>query len=133
MNNGRKVRYKSVQRNWLEGCVIYLVWRKRRLSKMYLCLSPCFWLKINKGKETFDWRTFYFVGYFFTSHFACLLYTYIWYLQAYQILALIDICSRKLLHRVCWYFHFQGVADRVCLGLLPSSECSWVTAVRALR
>ncbi|KAL0305933.1 UNVERIFIED_CONTAM: tRNA wybutosine-synthesizing protein 2/3/4 [Sesamum radiatum] len=27
----------------------------------------------------------------------------------------------------------KGVADRVCLGLLPSSECSWVTAVRALR
>ncbi|OAY64172.1 tRNA wybutosine-synthesizing protein 2/3/4 [Ananas comosus] len=27
----------------------------------------------------------------------------------------------------------QGVADRVCLGLLPSSECSWATAVRALR
>lgn len=27
----------------------------------------------------------------------------------------------------------QGVADRVCLGLIPSSECSWATAVRALR
>ncbi|KAL6567498.1 hypothetical protein OROGR_001166 [Orobanche gracilis] len=27
----------------------------------------------------------------------------------------------------------KGVADRVCLGLLPSSECSWVAAVRALR
>ncbi|XP_073302824.1 tRNA wybutosine-synthesizing protein 2/3/4 [Primulina huaijiensis] len=27
----------------------------------------------------------------------------------------------------------KGVADRVCLGLLPSSECSWVTAVEALR
>ncbi|PIA57884.1 hypothetical protein AQUCO_00500062v1 [Aquilegia coerulea] len=27
----------------------------------------------------------------------------------------------------------KGVADRVCLGLLPSSEDSWVTAVRALR
>ncbi|XP_051125292.1 tRNA wybutosine-synthesizing protein 2/3/4 isoform X2 [Andrographis paniculata] len=27
----------------------------------------------------------------------------------------------------------KGVADRVCLGLLPSSECSWVTAVRVLR
>ncbi|KAJ8761812.1 hypothetical protein K2173_004661 [Erythroxylum novogranatense] len=27
----------------------------------------------------------------------------------------------------------KGVADRVCLGLLPSSEASWVTAVRALR
>ncbi|XP_027332177.1 tRNA wybutosine-synthesizing protein 2/3/4 isoform X2 [Abrus precatorius] len=27
----------------------------------------------------------------------------------------------------------KSVADRVCLGLLPSSECSWVTAVRALR
>ncbi|CAL5062533.1 unnamed protein product [Urochloa decumbens] len=27
----------------------------------------------------------------------------------------------------------KGVADRVCLGLLPSSECSWVTAVKALR
>ncbi|OMO76800.1 tRNA transferase Trm5/Tyw2 [Corchorus capsularis] len=27
----------------------------------------------------------------------------------------------------------KGVADRVCLGLLPSSEGSWVTAVRALR
>ncbi|KAK4284380.1 hypothetical protein QN277_001222 [Acacia crassicarpa] len=27
----------------------------------------------------------------------------------------------------------KGVADRACLGLLPSSECSWVTAVRALR
>lgn len=27
----------------------------------------------------------------------------------------------------------QGVADRVCLGLLPSSEGSWATAVRALR
>lgn len=27
----------------------------------------------------------------------------------------------------------QGIADRVCLGLLPSSECSWLTAVRALR
>lgn len=27
----------------------------------------------------------------------------------------------------------DGVADRVCLGLLPSSECSWRTAVRALR
>lgn len=27
----------------------------------------------------------------------------------------------------------QGVADRVCLGLIPSSENSWVTAVRALR
>ncbi|XP_061345502.1 tRNA wybutosine-synthesizing protein 2/3/4 isoform X2 [Gastrolobium bilobum] len=27
----------------------------------------------------------------------------------------------------------KNVADRVCLGLLPSSECSWVTAVRALR
>ncbi|KAG9454033.1 hypothetical protein H6P81_006937 [Aristolochia fimbriata] len=26
-----------------------------------------------------------------------------------------------------------GVADRVCLGLLPSSECSWVTGVKALR
>ncbi|RVW46009.1 LINE-1 reverse transcriptase-like [Vitis vinifera] len=26
-----------------------------------------------------------------------------------------------------------GVADRVCLGLLPSSEGSWATAVRALR
>ncbi|KAK6932305.1 hypothetical protein RJ641_001929 [Dillenia turbinata] len=26
-----------------------------------------------------------------------------------------------------------GIADRVCLGLLPSSEGSWVTAVRALR
>ncbi|TVU38887.1 hypothetical protein EJB05_12282 [Eragrostis curvula] len=27
----------------------------------------------------------------------------------------------------------KGVADRVCLGLLPSSECSWATAVAALR
>ncbi|KAK2974827.1 hypothetical protein RJ640_005611 [Escallonia rubra] len=27
----------------------------------------------------------------------------------------------------------KGVADRVCLGLLPTSEGSWVTAVRALR
>ncbi|CAN6205519.1 unnamed protein product [Urochloa humidicola] len=27
----------------------------------------------------------------------------------------------------------KGVADRVCLGLLPSSECSWATAVKALR
>ncbi|XP_030511426.1 tRNA wybutosine-synthesizing protein 2/3/4 isoform X2 [Rhodamnia argentea] len=27
----------------------------------------------------------------------------------------------------------KGVADRVCLGLLPSSEGSWVTAIRALR
>nr|Q8H4D4.1 RecName: Full=tRNA wybutosine-synthesizing protein 2/3/4; Includes: RecName: Full=tRNA wybutosine-synthesizing protein 3 homolog; Short=tRNA-yW-synthesizing protein 3; AltName: Full=tRNA(Phe) 7-((3-amino-3-carboxypropyl)-4-demethylwyosine(37)-N(4))-methyltransferase; Includes: RecName: Full=tRNA wybutosine-synthesizing protein 2 homolog; Short=tRNA-yW-synthesizing protein 2; AltName: Full=tRNA(Phe) (4-demethylwyosine(37)-C(7)) aminocarboxypropyltransferase [Oryza sativa Japonica Group]BAC20692. len=27
----------------------------------------------------------------------------------------------------------KGIADRVCLGLLPSSECSWDTAVRALR
>ncbi|KAL5972635.1 hypothetical protein ACLOJK_039440 [Asimina triloba] len=27
----------------------------------------------------------------------------------------------------------RGVADRVCLGLLPTSESSWVTAVRALR
>lgn len=27
----------------------------------------------------------------------------------------------------------KGVADRVCLGLLPSSECSWVTAIEALR
>ncbi|KAL3627489.1 hypothetical protein CASFOL_028852 [Castilleja foliolosa] len=27
----------------------------------------------------------------------------------------------------------KGVADRVCLGLIPSSECSWVTAVKALR
>ncbi|PKA48659.1 tRNA wybutosine-synthesizing protein 2/3/4 [Apostasia shenzhenica] len=27
----------------------------------------------------------------------------------------------------------RGVADRVCLGLLPSSECSWSTAVKALR
>ncbi|KAJ4828742.1 hypothetical protein Tsubulata_025157 [Turnera subulata] len=27
----------------------------------------------------------------------------------------------------------RGVADRVCLGLLPTSEGSWVTAVRALR
>lgn len=27
----------------------------------------------------------------------------------------------------------KGVADRVCLGLLPSSELSWCTAVRALR
>ncbi|XP_062013510.1 tRNA wybutosine-synthesizing protein 2/3/4 [Rosa rugosa] len=26
-----------------------------------------------------------------------------------------------------------GVADRVCLGLIPSSESSWATAVRALR
>lgn len=27
----------------------------------------------------------------------------------------------------------KGVADRVCLGLIPSSECSWATAVKALR
>uniref|UniRef100_A0ACD5UZW0 Uncharacterized protein n=1 Tax=Avena sativa TaxID=4498 RepID=A0ACD5UZW0_AVESA len=27
----------------------------------------------------------------------------------------------------------KGVADRVCLGLIPSSECSWATAVMALR
>ncbi|KAG5011256.1 hypothetical protein JHK87_019771 [Glycine soja] len=27
----------------------------------------------------------------------------------------------------------KSVADRVCLGLIPSSELSWVTAVRALR
>ncbi|CAN6218978.1 unnamed protein product [Urochloa humidicola] len=27
----------------------------------------------------------------------------------------------------------KGVADRVCLGLLPSSKCSWATAVKALR
>ncbi|KAM1108590.1 hypothetical protein ACFX2B_005165 [Malus domestica] len=27
----------------------------------------------------------------------------------------------------------KGVADRVCLGLIPTSEGSWVTAVRALR
>lgn len=27
----------------------------------------------------------------------------------------------------------KGVADRVCLGLIPSSEGSWITAVRALR
>ncbi|KAL8461431.1 hypothetical protein ACS0TY_032776 [Phlomoides rotata] len=27
----------------------------------------------------------------------------------------------------------KGIADRVCLGLIPSSEGSWVTAVRALR
>ncbi|PSS24836.1 TRNA wybutosine-synthesizing protein [Actinidia chinensis var. chinensis] len=27
----------------------------------------------------------------------------------------------------------KGVADRVCLGLLPTSEGSWITAVRALR
>ncbi|XP_073108372.1 tRNA wybutosine-synthesizing protein 2/3/4 isoform X2 [Elaeis guineensis] len=27
----------------------------------------------------------------------------------------------------------KGVAHRVCLGLLPSSECSWATAVRVLR
>ncbi|KAL0002400.1 hypothetical protein SO802_016181 [Lithocarpus litseifolius] len=26
-----------------------------------------------------------------------------------------------------------GVADSVCLGLIPTSEGSWVTAVRALR
>ncbi|XP_065637064.1 uncharacterized protein LOC136070701 isoform X1 [Quercus suber] len=26
-----------------------------------------------------------------------------------------------------------GVADRVCLGLIPTSEGSWVTVVRALR
>lgn len=30
-------------------------------------------------------------------------------------------------------FFLQGVADRVCLGLLPSSEASWLIAVRALR
>ncbi|KAI8017722.1 Glucose-6-phosphate 1-dehydrogenase 5, cytoplasmic [Camellia lanceoleosa] len=29
--------------------------------------------------------------------------------------------------------YIQGVADRVSLGLLPTSEGSWVTAVRALR
>ncbi|XP_050367895.1 tRNA wybutosine-synthesizing protein 2/3/4 [Argentina anserina] len=27
----------------------------------------------------------------------------------------------------------QGLADRICLGLIPSSESSWATAVRALR
>ncbi|XP_030469651.1 tRNA wybutosine-synthesizing protein 2/3/4 [Syzygium oleosum] len=27
----------------------------------------------------------------------------------------------------------KGIADRVCLGLLPSSEGSWVTAIRSLR
>jgi tRNA wybutosine-synthesizing protein 3 len=27
----------------------------------------------------------------------------------------------------------QGIANRVCLGLLPTSEDSWATAVRALR
>uniref|UniRef100_M1C562 tRNA(Phe) (4-demethylwyosine(37)-C(7)) aminocarboxypropyltransferase n=3 Tax=Solanum tuberosum TaxID=4113 RepID=M1C562_SOLTU len=27
----------------------------------------------------------------------------------------------------------KGVADRVCLGLIPTSEGSWITAVRALR
>ncbi|KAG0483945.1 hypothetical protein HPP92_012029 [Vanilla planifolia] len=27
----------------------------------------------------------------------------------------------------------RAIADRVCLGLLPSSECSWRTAVKALR
>ncbi|KAK4485080.1 hypothetical protein RD792_007688 [Penstemon davidsonii] len=27
----------------------------------------------------------------------------------------------------------KGIADRVCLGLIPSSECSWGVAVRALR
>lgn len=30
-------------------------------------------------------------------------------------------------------FDSQGVADRVCLGLIPSSEGSWVTAIQALR
>lgn len=29
--------------------------------------------------------------------------------------------------------HAQGVADRVLLGLLPSSTCGWATAVRALK
>ncbi|XP_057960653.1 tRNA wybutosine-synthesizing protein 2/3/4-like isoform X1 [Malania oleifera] len=32
-----------------------------------------------------------------------------------------------------WILAPKGVADRVCLGLLPTSEGSWVTAVRALR
>lgn len=27
----------------------------------------------------------------------------------------------------------RGVANRVCLGFIPSSDCSWLTAVRALR
>ena len=29
--------------------------------------------------------------------------------------------------------HMQGVADRVILGLLPSSSCGWRTALEALR
>lgn len=31
------------------------------------------------------------------------------------------------------FYLLQGVAHRVCLGLIPSSECSWATAVTALR
>ncbi|KMZ75586.1 hypothetical protein ZOSMA_1133G00060, partial [Zostera marina] len=26
-----------------------------------------------------------------------------------------------------------GIADRVCLGLLPTSEGSWLTAIQALK
>jgi len=31
------------------------------------------------------------------------------------------------------FFYLQSVADRVCLGLIPSSELQFFTAVRALR
>lgn len=31
------------------------------------------------------------------------------------------------------HFLLKGIADRVCLGLIPTSEGSWVTAVKALR
>nr|POE53721.1 hypothetical protein CFP56_49287 [Quercus suber] len=32
-----------------------------------------------------------------------------------------------------WHSLTKGVADCVCLSLIPTSEGSWVTAVRALR
>nr|POE50946.1 trna wybutosine-synthesizing protein 2/3/4 [Quercus suber] len=41
--------------------------------------------------------------------------------------------SSKSIVSHAWVFLSEGVADRVCLGLIPTSEGSWVTTVRALR
>nr|POE50950.1 hypothetical protein CFP56_31108 [Quercus suber] len=48
-------------------------------------------------------------------------------------LSLSHTTSSKSIISHAWVFLSEDVANRVCLGLIPTSEGSWVTAVRALR
>ena len=41
--------------------------------------------------------------------------------------------AQLFMHKASQLNSVQGVADRVILGLLPSSQCAWQTALAALK